>query len=158
MRVLSIKQPWVDAILYGGKRVENRTWLTAYRGPLALHASLTPDADAENVDYRHPLYQYLYHQNGITGPDERGVILAVADLVDCHTSMHLMKAEDAGPLGLAHVYCECDEWSDRGPSVTHLVLDNVRPLTEPLPWKGALGIRELPGAAVTAIERLLPPA
>ena len=41
-RCLSIKQPWAWAIL-NGKPVENRTWLTYYRGPFLIHASKTFD-------------------------------------------------------------------------------------------------------------------
>lgn len=36
---LSICQPWPWMILRGWKRIENRTWWTNYRGPLAIHAS-----------------------------------------------------------------------------------------------------------------------
>ena len=37
-RVLSIRQPWVELILRGVKRVENRSWPTTYRGDLIIHA------------------------------------------------------------------------------------------------------------------------
>ena len=36
---LSLRQPWLWAVLKAGKRVENRKWSTTYRGPLLLHAS-----------------------------------------------------------------------------------------------------------------------
>ncbi|MCY1008547.1 ASCH domain-containing protein [Nannocystis pusilla] len=40
MRALSIRQPWLWAILEGDKRVENRDWAGCeYRGPVLLHAS-----------------------------------------------------------------------------------------------------------------------
>lgn len=40
MRALSIRQPWIWAILNAGKRIENRDWSgCAVRGPLLLHAS-----------------------------------------------------------------------------------------------------------------------
>jgi len=42
MKALSIKQPWVHAILREGKDIENRTWTTKHRGWIALHASATP--------------------------------------------------------------------------------------------------------------------
>ena len=35
---LSVRQPWAWAIVNGFKDVENRSWATAYRGPLLLHA------------------------------------------------------------------------------------------------------------------------
>ena len=37
--MLSVRQPWAWAILYAGKRVENRDWETEYRGRVWLHAS-----------------------------------------------------------------------------------------------------------------------
>lgn len=44
---LSIRQPWAELILRGLKTIELRTWDTAYRGPLWLHAgkATTPDLD-----------------------------------------------------------------------------------------------------------------
>jgi ASCH domain len=39
LRALSIRQPWAWAVAAGHKRVENRTWSTSYRGPLAIHAA-----------------------------------------------------------------------------------------------------------------------
>lgn len=39
MKTLSIKQPWAYLIVSGAKDLENRTWQTKHRGPLAIHAS-----------------------------------------------------------------------------------------------------------------------
>jgi len=39
MRALSLRQPWVTAVLRLGKNVENRKWNTHYRGPFLLHAA-----------------------------------------------------------------------------------------------------------------------
>lgn len=36
---LTLRQPWLWAILSAGKRIENRTWKTAARGPVLLHAA-----------------------------------------------------------------------------------------------------------------------
>ncbi len=38
MKALTISQPFADLIALGLKWVENRTWRTSYRGPLAIHA------------------------------------------------------------------------------------------------------------------------
>ena len=43
MKALSIRQPWAWLIVQGIKDVENRTWRTAYRGPLLIHAGKTFD-------------------------------------------------------------------------------------------------------------------
>ena len=45
MKALSIKQPWVHAILREGKDIENRSWQRSFRGWLALHASAQPQRD-----------------------------------------------------------------------------------------------------------------
>lgn len=39
MKALSIRQPWAWAILHAGKRVENRTWSSSFRGTFLLHAA-----------------------------------------------------------------------------------------------------------------------
>jgi hypothetical protein len=41
MKALSIQQPWAWAIIHAGKRVENRTWSTRFRGPFFIHAGKT---------------------------------------------------------------------------------------------------------------------
>jgi hypothetical protein len=45
VQAISIQQPWAWAIVHAGKDVENRTWNTRYRGPLAIHASATLQPD-----------------------------------------------------------------------------------------------------------------
>lgn len=40
MKALTISQPFAELIACGEKWVENRTWGTAYRGPLAIHAGV----------------------------------------------------------------------------------------------------------------------
>jgi hypothetical protein len=39
MKVLSVRQPWAWAILFGGKDVENRSWNHEYRGLIVIHCS-----------------------------------------------------------------------------------------------------------------------
>jgi len=39
MKALSIRQPWAFAIFRLGKDIENRTWATAHRGLLVIHAA-----------------------------------------------------------------------------------------------------------------------
>lgn len=38
MKALTIQQPYASLIASGEKWIENRTWYTNYRGPLAIHA------------------------------------------------------------------------------------------------------------------------
>lgn len=131
-RAISVRQPWASCVASlhrDAKRVENRGRPTSYRGPIAIHASLTPDTSADQDERVTRLW----------GRDPRigmpvGVILAVADLVDCHQSQW----PDDEPA------C-CFPWGDLfyGGGLNpawHLVLDNVRILDEPVPAKGKLGV------------------
>lgn len=44
MRILTVRQPWSEAIIFGGKDVENRVTNIAdgYRGPVAIHSAKRP--------------------------------------------------------------------------------------------------------------------
>lgn len=124
MKTLTVKNPWSWAIIYGAKDVENRTWSTTYRGPLAIHAgqAWSPEgansllvkraiARAGGLDAVYPTYE------------ARGVILGVVDLVDVvqeHESL----------------------WAQ--PGAFHWVLANPRPLIAPYPAKGRLGLWDVP--------------
>jgi hypothetical protein len=39
VKAISIQQPWAWAILHAGKNIENRSWSTAHRGDVAVHAT-----------------------------------------------------------------------------------------------------------------------
>ena len=45
MKALSICQPWAELVLQGRKTMDLRTYTTRYRGPLAIYASQTVEAD-----------------------------------------------------------------------------------------------------------------
>lgn len=53
MKALSVRQPWASLIAWGDKTVEHRSWSTAHRGPLLIHASGRPfvaeDDEGERV-------------------------------------------------------------------------------------------------------------
>lgn len=42
-RCLTVKQPWAGLLALGVKTVENRVWVTTYRGPLWIHSSKQDD-------------------------------------------------------------------------------------------------------------------
>lgn len=57
MKVLTIKQPFVDLILEGKKNLEIRTWQTRYRGRLYLHSSKSTKIDGKKCGY---ILGYVY--------------------------------------------------------------------------------------------------
>jgi hypothetical protein len=129
VKALSIRQPWAWAILHAGKRIENRDWRgCSYRGPLLIHAAaglgVAECLEAIRGMTREGLIagEILASWPGREAV-HRGGIVGVCNVVD------VVRASSdpwfCGPLGL--------------------VLADVRPLPF-VPWKGALGLFEVPDA------------
>lgn len=71
MKVITIKQPFASLIAAGIKEYEFRTWKTAYRGDLLIHAGKRVDHEAMKK----------FEEYGLDYP--LGCILAKATLTDC---------------------------------------------------------------------------
>jgi len=114
---LSIRQPFAWLIANGHKAVENRTWRTNYRGPIAIHASAKPCPDLGYV------CEEIAREFGITFPPEveLGGIVGVATLADCVTDSR--SPWFSGPFGF--------------------VLTDARPVPF-VEMPGALGIWRIP--------------
>jgi hypothetical protein len=144
LRILTVRQPWAWAIIHGGKDVENRVRniAGAYRGPVAVHAGMAWDWDTTLPvgETPHPTSMSL----------TRGAIIGVVDLVDVHrvanSHFHPICYDLTGPNGLLEAAERgdgaCSPWSTAN-AQWHLVLANPRPLADPIPYKGALGLRRL---------------
>lgn len=72
---LSIKQPWAALLVHGLKRIEVRSWPTARRGRVFIHAARVPDRRSE-VWERVPVD--LEDAARLTGG-----IVGCAEVVDC---------------------------------------------------------------------------
>lgn len=157
VRAITVRQPWAWAIAHGGKTVENRSRGTAYRGTLLVHAGASwSERGATDQRVLHAWTAWLSgrpielaHEEHLRDPWERAdaldpdddrerelldraAVIAVAQLVDSHP--------DAG--------C-CQPWGEseypeasgrRRTAVHHLVLEDVVPLGDPIPARGALGL------------------
>lgn len=49
MKALTLTQPWASLVAIGAKKIETRSWRTAYRGPLAIHAAKGFPKDAKRL-------------------------------------------------------------------------------------------------------------
>jgi len=119
VKVLSVRQPWAWAIVTGLKCVENRTWRTAYRGPLAIHASQRVDAQGAAWIGRHlgrPVPPVL----------PRGGIVGHVELTDCVE--HVDSPWFFGPYGF--------------------VLQDARALPL-VPWPGRLRLFDVPATLIS---------
>jgi len=148
MRILTVRQPWACAIIHGGKDIENRGRNIAgdYRGPVAIHVA---HADAEGAPETLWLEHAGWYRARRPQPkkfdptwSDRGAIIGVVDLVDVHHD---------GAHGELTTYCSI--WALEG--AHHMVLTNPRPLAEPIPYRGALGLRRLDAETIGAIEAQL---
>lgn len=140
MRILTVRQPWAWAIIHGGKDVENRVRNIAgdYRGPVAIHAGAEYDRTADT----HPEIQSMARRRDVTSLREHLIaygekpyrrIIGVVDLVDVLPPSYYDEA-DANEA-------YCSPWAMEGHH--QLVLENARPLTSLITFRGALGLRRL---------------
>lgn len=157
MRILTLKQPYAHAVIHGGKDVENRTTRIAgdYRGLVLIHAGKTfaKDAPAQlRSDFLATDEAHVY-----------GAIIGVVELVDVHTSAECWERDeqrlldlyrsarpvfdarpDNGAGGVIGKVRHCSPWALE--DHFHLALANPRALDEPIPYRGALGLRAAPFA------------
>lgn len=129
-KAISIRSPWWWAILYAGKRLENRSWYCGYRGPILLDASR------------------WFEYDEIRGLLEDTILPMAADagLTPPPVTMHDFKERFAGGIvGRARIVgCRRNEGADpwEVPGEWGIVLADV----EPLPFRatrGALGLFEV---------------
>ena len=161
-RALTIRQPWAFAVVHGGKRIENRSKPTRYRGPLAIHAGAYSRWDKDGE--QEWLVQQAWHEWIKTLPERNvpaarcrkdaihldfGAFVATAELTGCHY------ADDCN-----HICPEPEDWDWRTdlpctdhegpcrnhcspwafPDLWHWELANVTPLPRPIPAHGWLGL------------------
>lgn len=80
MKVLSIQQPWAWLIVSGYKDIENRKWITNYRGDFLIHTGKKFDQSG---------YQWVQSKINVQLPPQKdfalGGLIGMAELVDCVT-------------------------------------------------------------------------
>ncbi len=166
VRLLSLWQPWATLVAIGAKTIETRSWQTPYRGKIAIHASLNTPAEQRALCYSDPFFKPLYHHvrpqfeagasqqgNAIYRMLPKGCIVATCDLIDCWQVSGTPKPYYGPYLGYdAHggnkVWTVPPpepelNFGNYAPGRWAWILDNIKPLAEPLPWKGAQGLRAI---------------
>lgn len=146
---LTIHQPWAWAIACGSKPVENRGWVTYFRGDFAVHAGMSVgtrwdfELNVQSVARRCGVPEQVV----IEAAEVRGAVIAVATLVDvCSASRH---------IGFASTpRCDCGPWA--GNQQRHFKLADVRALPEPIPVKGAQQFWSLPDDVDARVRAALP--
>ena len=146
MKALTVCNPYPELILRGEKRVENREWPTHFRGWCLLHAGKSREwMDSE--DYR--LYPNL----------QWGAIVGAMEVVGCAHIANIQK----GTLD-AHPRLSWVRLHEHTHGTWCWIIDRTRRLRTPLPWKGAMGLWDVPDATLKTWDwepypsRQIPPA
>lgn len=148
MKALTIQQPYPSLILLPDddlrrKRIENRMWKTWHRGPLLIHAGKSrarirvagclPDG-SETDEYGLVIADMPF-----------GAIVGVANVVDCIDSGD---PRDVRRGCRAYPWLSTHEHAERG--MFWWVLQNVLQFPQPIRYKGAQGLFEVPVGVVSA--------
>jgi hypothetical protein len=161
---VSVHQPWAFSIAYLGKSPENRGWATKHRGPIAIHATLKWDpagghsraVQAGWRDYRKTLPADNAPRPWL-GQDSLwityGAVVAVAEIVGCHLFDSTDYCGYIGDQTLPGHPTMCSDWAAEGQ--WHWELDNVRPLRDPVPCRGAQRLWRLPPGVDASVRSQL---
>ena len=168
-RALTIRQPWASLIALGVKTIETRSWSTAYRGPLVIHAGKAVPASGVLgfPVYRNPSptmdgWFALDCKTGGWLALPLGAVVAVVDLVDVvpivdelgltlpDRSTYVQREQRT--TGVTEWWLYNDEtgrcadvtgqepYGDFTPGRYAWLLDNIRPVDPPVPAKGRQGL------------------
>lgn len=153
MRILSLTQPWASLWALGAKLIETRAFGTDYRGEIAAHAAKGFPESARHLCFTEPFKSEL-ERFGILGPGHLpfGKILAVVDLTDV---LEMVDEPVTGAPAIARFISLTVP--DPRLTPTELAFGDYRPgrrawvtnskrrvLEEPIPYRGAQGLRDLP--------------
>ncbi len=127
MKALTLTQPWATLVALGAKRYETRSWRTAYRGPLAIHAAKGFPWQATTYAYTDPQVRGVVPDHELPYP--RGVVLCIVTLMDCR------RIEDLTALSIQE-----RAFGDYGPGRWAWQLTDLQLLNSPYPCKGSLGL------------------
>lgn len=103
---LSLYEPWATLMLVSDltkrKRIETRSWATAYRGPFAIHASKTLDKETCREEPFLSVLQAHFGTWDFLGMFKLGHIIGVAELLDCQPTEVLAPNQNAHELAFGN--------------------------------------------------------
>lgn len=133
LKCLTLYQPWATLVMLGEKRFETRSWNTAYRGKIGIHAGTKSTPGLRRIAEEDGTYQNVLGGHGLTSWDmlPRGVLLGTVTLVDC-LRVELLRLEELSRQEEYFGNYSPGRWAWR---LAEPVL-----FPEPLPLRGQLGL------------------
>ena len=162
MRALSLTEPWASLVVTGEKKVETRSWKTAHRGLIAIHAAKGFPAYAKEVIG--VSFFKILEKHGIFSPKDFtfGAIVGVAEIVACLTTdgapFFNMSSVNVETINGVTTKSESSSvfykkplpgtpenmFGDYSANRFMWFLENAKRLKTPIPCKGALSLWQVP--------------
>lgn len=125
MSMLSLWQPWASLIALGEKKIETRDWDTDYRGLIAIHATKSLHPESHAAAQNPAIAAALAKHDTALQSLPLGAIVAVAEVVN---TVEFTPGFDAGEPEKHFGNFTAGRFG--------LILQNVRPLAQPIPCAG----------------------
>lgn len=153
MKAITLWQPWASLVAYREKRIETRSWYTAYRGPLAIHAAKNFPAEAKLMcKYGEFLIALSRHfPIPVFGWDTHyfdlplGCVIAICRLSSC------IQITESNASGLSE---QERAFGDFTPGRFAWMLDDVKRAKTPIPARGFQGLWNWDGLGQFELEPL----
>lgn len=170
MKCISVWQPWASLLVHGAKRCETRSWPTSHTGPLLVHAAKKWDVGLAEFAVLPPARAALEAVGVRFAATEAaaragwnlpfGAIVGVVQLSDCIRSEEVHFTADPadycriGMHGGWQFPASEQLFGDFGPGRFAWYCTKFMAFAEPVPYRGAQGLFDVPGDVVReAIER-----
>ncbi|MFI5296511.1 MAG: hypothetical protein ACHREM_00315 [Polyangiales bacterium] len=145
MRGLSLRQPWADAVVFGGKRIENRLkWTNShFRGPFLIHAS----TGMTGREYEEVVGFVTERDLPWRPPPQHELAARMGGIIGVATVVGVVRRGEDPRLAIALPESEKDVQYRWWMGMFALILSDVRP-TPFVPCTGRLGFFRVPGEIV----------
>lgn len=153
MKAITLWQPWASLVAYREKRIETRSWYTAYRGPLAIHAAKNFPTEAKKL-CRHGefLPALIRHFKGwdwfydmYPSNISLGCVIAICRLSSC------IQITESNASGLSE---QERAFGNFTPGRFAWMLDDVKRVKTPIPARGFQGLWNWDGLGQFELEPL----
>jgi hypothetical protein len=148
MKAITLTEPWATLVALNEKKVETRSWSTAYRGPIAIHSAKAFPAWARDLclvePFRSVLFRAGFAWGQLANPRyvfDRGCVIAISEICGMIRISQHFETILVNGLHIADPKQEL-AFGDYAPRRFAWRLGQARRLSNPIPAKGALGLWE----------------
>lgn len=146
MKAISLWQPYAS-LIGRGKVHETRSWSTSYRGPIVIHAAKRWTQDERDIYCAEPFKAALKEFWFFDQELPLGAIVAIANLVACKPTKGIKNEFGSGPKYAPWVHALSAQdraFGDFTPGRFGWEFAHVSILPNPIPYRGAQGLFEIP--------------